>query len=122
KLAVAVDQGAGAALVPVSDCGFAIAEERGGILCLDFIQLVGQGMTLLRRGIAELVVSRQDQASDGVPRAADTGDVAPAVHRVGDMHAVRAAMTTARWVEHYRVGGERDGLANILLRHAFTQG
>src|SRR5262249_41849756 len=31
-------------------------------------------------------------------------------------------MTTARWVEHYRVGGERDGLANILRQHAFAKG
>src|SRR6516162_3090256 len=31
-------------------------------------------------------------------------------------------MTTARWVEHYRVGGERDSLANILRQHAFTKG
>src|SRR5262245_43699653 len=63
ELAVAVDQGADAALVPVPDSGFGVAEERGGILCLDSIQLLGQGVTLLRRSIAELVVSRQDQAS-----------------------------------------------------------
>src|SRR5262249_3996935 len=31
-------------------------------------------------------------------------------------------MTTARWVEHYRVGGERDGLTNILRQHAFAKG
>jgi len=60
KLAVAVDQGADAAPVSVPDSGVGIAEERGGILCLDFIQLLGQRMTLLCRGIAELVVSRQD--------------------------------------------------------------
>ena len=55
KLAVAVDQGADAAPVSVPDRGVGIAEERGGILCLDFIQLLGQRMTLLCRGIAELV-------------------------------------------------------------------
>src|SRR5262249_38528948 len=110
EFAVTVDDGAYAALVLVPDSGFGIAEQRGGILRLDFLQLLRQRKALLCRGIAELVISRQDQASDSVARGADTGDVAPAIHRVGYVNAVRAAMTTAPWVEIYRVGGERDGL------------
>src|SRR5262249_11761962 len=121
EFAVTVDDGAYAALVLVPDSGFGIAEQRGGILRLDFLQLLRQRKALLCRGIAELVISRQDQASDSVARGADTGEVAPAIPRVGYVNAVRAAMTTAPWVEIYRVGGERDGLAHMLRQHPFTK-
>src|SRR5262249_26897470 len=93
----------------------------GGMLRCDFLELLRQRKALLCRGIAELVISRQDQASDSVARGADTGDVAPAIHRVGYVNAVRAAMTTAPWVEIYCVGGERDGLAHMLRQHPFTK-
>src|SRR6266849_7137154 len=74
-----------------------VAEERVGVLGLDLLPLLGQGIGLFVEAAAlpAGMIGADDQASDGVARVANAGDVPPGIGRVGGVHANRGAVNAS---------------------------